>query len=45
MFRELLDADPRVKVDAALLDEAFDLHRSLLHSSAVFEAVDEIEFD
>ena len=45
MFRELLDEDPRVKVDAALLDEAFDLQRSLQHSSAVFDVVDEIELD
>ena len=45
MFRELLDADPRVGIDAALLDEAFDLQRSLLHSSAVFDAVDEIDLD
>ena len=44
-FRDLLDADPRVKVDGALLDEAFDLQRSLQHSSAVFEAVDEIDLD
>jgi adenylosuccinate lyase len=45
MFRELLDADPRVKVEPALLDEAFDLQRSLLHSSAVFDAVDAIDLD
>ena len=41
-FRDLLDADPRVAVPAALLDEAFDLTRSLRHSSAVFDAVDAI---
>ncbi|MEY2402342.1 MAG: adenylosuccinate lyase [Ilumatobacteraceae bacterium] len=41
-FRELLDADPRVAVDATLLDEAFDLQRSLRHSPAVFDAVDAI---
>ena len=45
MFRELLDADTRVNVDGALLDEAFDLQRSLQHSSAVFDAVDGIELD
>lgn len=43
MFRELLDADPRVVVDAALLDEAFDLQRSLRHSGVVFDAVDAIK--
>ena len=31
----------RVEVDAALLDEAFDLQRSLRHSAAVFDAVDD----
>ena len=45
MFRELLDEDPRVKIDAALLDEAFDLQRSLLHSSAVFDVVADIKID
>jgi adenylosuccinate lyase len=43
MFRELLDADPRVVVDAELLDEAFDLQRSLRHSGVVFDAVDAIK--
>ncbi len=41
-FRGLLDADPRVIVAAELLDEAFDLQRSLRHSGAVFNAVDAI---
>jgi adenylosuccinate lyase len=41
-FRDLLDADGRVSVDSALLDEAFDLQRSLRHSAAVFDAVDAI---
>ncbi len=39
-FRELLDADPRVVVAPELLDEAFDLQRSLRHTGAVFVAVD-----
>ena len=39
-FRELLDADPRVVVAPEVLDEAFDLQRSLRHSGAVFAAVD-----
>jgi adenylosuccinate lyase len=43
MFRDLLDADPRVVVDTSLLDEAFDMQRSLRHSGAVFDAVDEIK--
>ena len=40
LFRDLLDADPRVDVPARLLDEAFDLQRSLRHGAAVFDAVD-----
>jgi adenylosuccinate lyase len=43
MFRDLLDDDPRVVVDATLLDEAFDLQRSLRHSGAVFDAVDALK--
>ena len=38
-FRELLDADPRVTVDAAVLDRAFDVQRSLEHVSRVFDAL------
>jgi adenylosuccinate lyase len=41
-FRDLLDADPRVDVPASLLDEAFDLQRSLRHSAAVFDALDAV---
>jgi adenylosuccinate lyase len=41
-FRELLDADVRVAVAPELLDEAFDLQRSLRHSGAVFNALDEL---
>ena len=41
-FRELLDADDRVAVSPKLLDEAFDLQRSLRHSGAVFDALDEL---
>jgi adenylosuccinate lyase len=41
-FRELLDADVRVAVSTELLDEAFDLQRSLRHSGAVFDALDEL---
>ena len=42
-FRDLLDADIRVTVPATLLDEAFDLQRSLHHSGAVFTAVDALD--
>ncbi len=42
-FRGLLDADPRVTVPATLLDEAFDLQRSLHHSGAVFTSVDALD--
>ena len=41
-FRELLDADDRVVVAPELLDEAFDLRRSLQHSGAVFDALYEL---
>jgi adenylosuccinate lyase len=41
-FRELLDDDERVSVKPELLDEAFDLQRSLRHSEAVFDALDKI---
>jgi adenylosuccinate lyase len=37
-FRSVLEADPRLqKVPAAVLDEAFDLRRSLVHVDRVFE--------
>ena len=41
-FRELLDADDRVVIGPELLDEAFDLQRSLRHSGSVFDALDEL---
>jgi len=41
-FRELLDADPRVDVKPGLLDEAFDLQRSLQHTDTVFAALDKL---
>jgi adenylosuccinate lyase len=41
-FRELLEADDRVVVAPELLDDAFDLQRSLRHSGAVFDALDEL---
>lgn len=39
-FRALLDADPRVTVSSSLLDEAFDLQRSLRHVGRYFDALD-----
>ena len=39
-FRDLLDADPRVVVAPELLDDAFDLQRSLRHAGQVFASVD-----
>jgi adenylosuccinate lyase len=42
-FRQLLDADDRVGVSPALLDEAFDLRRSLRNARAVFEALDALD--
>ncbi|MEP7202725.1 MAG: adenylosuccinate lyase [Ilumatobacteraceae bacterium] len=41
-FREMLDADERVDVEPKLLDEAFDLQRSLQHSDAVFDSLDQL---
>ena len=38
-FRALLDCDPRVTVSAALLDEAFDLTRSLRHAQRSVDAL------
>jgi adenylosuccinate lyase len=39
-FRSLLDADERVTVGPEVLDEAFDLPRSLRHTGAVFDALE-----
>ena len=41
-FRALLEADPRVTVDAMVLDAAFDVQRSVKHVSRVFDALDEL---
>jgi adenylosuccinate lyase len=41
-FRELLELDSRVAIDAAVLDDAFDVHRSLRHVDRVFEALDQL---
>jgi adenylosuccinate lyase len=38
-FRDLLDDDERVAVDRSVLDDAFDLRRSLRNVGAVFDAV------
>jgi adenylosuccinate lyase len=43
-LRSILDADPRLKVvDAGVLDQAFDLTRSLSGVEHVFTALDAIE--
>ncbi len=39
-FRELLDADPRVTVPADVLDDAFDLGRSVRHAGHGVDALD-----
>ena len=41
-FRELLEADPRVTVEAAVLDDAFDLSRSVRHAGRGVDALDAI---
>ena len=39
-FRGLLESDDRVTVDRAVLDEAFDLQRSVRHAGAAVDALD-----
>jgi adenylosuccinate lyase len=41
-FRGLLDADERVVVAPTLLDEAFDLRRSLRHAGSVVDTLDQL---
>jgi adenylosuccinate lyase len=41
-FRELLDADPRVRVPADVLDDAFDLARSVRHAGRGVDVLDTI---
>jgi adenylosuccinate lyase len=42
-FRELLDADPRVTVPATVLDDAFDLARSVRHAGRTVDALDALD--
>ncbi|MBI1844680.1 MAG: adenylosuccinate lyase [Actinobacteria bacterium] len=42
-FRALLEADERVTVASHLLDEAFDLDRSLRHVGRVFDALESVD--
>jgi adenylosuccinate lyase len=42
-FRELLDADPRVTVPAAVLDDAFDLSRSVRFAGCGVDALDALD--
>ncbi|MEQ1693813.1 MAG: adenylosuccinate lyase, partial [Gemmatimonas sp.] len=44
-FRELLDADPRVTVQSAVLDDAFDLQRSVRFAGRGVDALDELRAD
>jgi hypothetical protein len=41
-FRAVLEDDKRVTLDAAALDRAFSLERALVHTDAVFAALDDI---
>ena len=41
-FRELLDADERVTVPADVLDDAFDLSRSVRHAGRGVDALDSL---
>jgi adenylosuccinate lyase len=42
-FRELLESDPRVTVPASVLDEAFDLQRSIRHAGRGVDALAALE--
>ncbi len=42
-FRSVLEADDRVTLSAAQLDDAFRLERSLRHAGGIFEALDEVD--
>jgi adenylosuccinate lyase len=42
-FRGLLEKDERVTVDQTMLDQAFDVRRSLRHVGRVFAALDELD--
>jgi adenylosuccinate lyase len=42
-FRELIDADPRVHVKPEVLDDAFDLARSVRHAGRTVDALDAID--
>ena len=42
-FRELLEADPRVTVPASVLDDAFDLSRSVRHAGRGVDALDALD--
>jgi adenylosuccinate lyase len=42
-FRGLLEKDERVTVDQTMLDQAFDVRRSLRHVDRVFAALDELD--
>jgi adenylosuccinate lyase len=44
-FRELIESDPRVTVAPAVLDDAFDLQRSVRHAGRTVDALDQIEID
>jgi adenylosuccinate lyase len=41
-FRSVLEADPAVALDKTVLDEAFDLRRSLRHTGRVIAALDHV---
>ncbi len=42
-FRQVLDEDPELTLDAAALDQAFDLARALRHTRRFLDALDEVE--
>jgi adenylosuccinate lyase len=42
-FRAVLEADPRVRISPAQLDEAFSLERALRHTTTIFQTLEQVE--
>jgi adenylosuccinate lyase len=42
-FRQVLEADDEMKLDKSALDDAFDLRRSLRHTSRFLEALEQVD--
>ena len=44
-FRQVLEADEEMSLDKAALDDAFDLRRSLRHTSRFLDALEQVDSD